>query len=76
MPDGGIVEPGIPVIIPSSAIHFDPKYYPNPDKFDPERFNDENKRNIHPSTHLPFGMGPRICVGMSLSLVYYLLLLS
>ncbi|XP_075216332.1 putative cytochrome P450 6a13 isoform X2 [Lycorma delicatula] len=69
MPDGGIIESGVPIIIPSSAIHFDPNYYPNPDKFDPERFNEENKQNIHPSTYLPFGMGPRICVAWQFAVI-------
>lgn len=41
--------------IPTSAIHMDPEYYPDPKKFDPERFNDENKTNRHPMAYLPFG---------------------
>lgn len=49
--------------IPIYSIHMDPNYYPNPKKFDPERFNDENKVNINPSSYLPFGAGPRNCIG-------------
>lgn len=41
------------------GLHRDPEYYPDPDRFDPERFSDENKRNIRPGTYLPFGIGPR-----------------
>lgn len=41
------------------ALHRDPEYYPNPDVFDPERFSDENKKNIRTGTYLPFGLGPR-----------------
>ena len=44
-------------------IHHDPKIYENHDKFDPERFSDENKHKIKPSTFIPFGFGPRNCIG-------------
>lgn len=47
------------VLVPIYALHLDPKYYPNPEKFDPERFNDENKSKILPGSYLPFGLGPR-----------------
>nr|AIW79992.1 cytochrome P450 CYP6FU1 [Nilaparvata lugens] len=61
LPDGGLIEPGINVMIPSSAIHYDPKFYPDPEKFDPERFSEENKSQRHQGSYLPFGIGPRIC---------------
>ncbi|GJQ77435.1 hypothetical protein Trydic_g20833 [Trypoxylus dichotomus] len=57
------LNPGDLIFIPISGIHRDPQYYPNPDKFDPERFNDENKAKIKPYTYLPFGFGPRSCIG-------------
>lgn len=52
------------ITIPIMAIHHDSKYYSNPEKFDPERFSDVNKQNIKPCTYLPFGLGPRNCIGM------------
>jgi cytochrome P450 family 9 len=45
--------------IPIYAIHHDERYYSNPEKFDPERFNDENKKNIRQDCYMPFGVGPR-----------------
>ena len=51
------------VWIPIYALHHDPKYYPDPSRFDPERFSDDNKASIDPVTYLPFGIGPRNCIG-------------
>lgn len=58
-----IIEKGTPVLIPIREIHHEPDYYPEPEKFIPERFNDENKTKIPPYAFLPFGEGPRICLG-------------
>lgn len=49
--------------IPIYALHRDPKYFPQPENFDPERFNDENKKKIIHETYIPFGFGPRNCIG-------------
>ncbi|XP_065093166.1 cytochrome P450 9e2-like [Ochlerotatus camptorhynchus] len=74
------INKGTAVWIPTQGIHLDPKYYPNPEKFDPERFSDENKATIDPMTYLPFGAGPRNCIGSRFALmemkaiIYYLLL--
>lgn len=46
------------VFIPTYALQMDEKYFPDPEKFDPERFSDANKGNINPGAYLPFGIGP------------------
>ena len=52
------------VIIPVLGIHFDPQFYPNPNVWDPERFA-ADKVNARDSVEwLPFGDGPRNCIGM------------
>jgi cytochrome P450 family 6 len=58
-----ILPKGTGVFIPIYALHNDPQYYPDPEKFDPERFTEENKQNRPNYTYLPFGEGPRICIG-------------
>jgi len=56
------------VDIPVYAIHHSEEYYPNPDKFNPDRFLPENRDQIIPYTYLPFGAGPRNCIGMRFAL--------
>lgn len=70
---------GIMFII--NALHMDPKYFPDPERFDPERFSDENKHNILPGSFLPFGIGPRNCIGsrfalMGMKTLFYHLLVN
>lgn len=64
-----VVEKGTHILIPLYAIHNDERYYPNPEVFDPERFSDENRRKIPPCAFMPFGEGPRLCIGNRFALM-------
>lgn len=57
------IQKGNQVWTPVHALHTDPNFYPNPEKFDPERFNEDAVAARHPMTYLPFGDGPRNCIG-------------
>ncbi|KAL1398953.1 hypothetical protein pipiens_002299 [Culex pipiens pipiens] len=63
------IQVGDLIQIPIQSIHRDHRFYPNPYKFDPERFSEENKANINRSAFLPFGSGPRNCIGSRLALM-------
>lgn len=59
-----VIPKGMKVHIPAFAIHRDEQHYPNPDVFDPDRFRPEEVVNRHICAFLPFGEGPRICIGL------------
>ncbi|XP_028177596.1 cytochrome P450 6B5-like [Ostrinia furnacalis] len=64
LPVGNLkVERGVTVVIPTYAIHTDENFFPNPEKFDPERFAPENAAYFPKYGYMPFGEGRRICLG-------------
>jgi cytochrome P450 family 6 len=76
-PDGYSLKPfsdftitcGMPIYIPVYAMQRDKKYFPDPLKFDPERFSPENVGSLHPFVNFPFGAGPRSCIGQKFGLL-------
>ncbi|CAG5135696.1 unnamed protein product [Candidula unifasciata] len=67
---GNITIPkGTFVHITLGEIMKDPEHWPDPEKFDPDRFSPENKAGRDPLAFVPFGYGPRICLGMRLAIM-------
>ena len=60
---------GMEIVIPLYALHHDPNAWQDPEKFDPERFRGPAKDARHAFQFLPFGAGPRNCIGMRFALM-------
>lgn len=58
-----VIEKGTSILVPVRAIHNDDNIYPNPSKFDPDRFASNEIEKRHPQSFLGFGDGPRNCIG-------------
>ncbi len=61
-----VMEKGTAILIPALGLQRDPKYYPKPDELIPERFSPENSKPFEEMPYMPFGDGPRVCIGMRL----------
>ncbi|XP_017468127.1 PREDICTED: probable cytochrome P450 6a21 [Rhagoletis zephyria] len=59
-----VIAKGMQVVIPAAAYHRDPELYPNPNSFDPDNFSPEKVAHRDGVEWLPFGEGPRNCIGM------------
>lgn len=57
------ISSGTQILISTFGLHMDPEYFPNPERFDPDRFTEEEKLKRQNYTYLPFGDGPRNCIG-------------
>ncbi|XP_072402618.1 cytochrome P450 4d2-like isoform X1 [Diabrotica undecimpunctata] len=65
--DGKVLPKGLNVVLFTFAVHRDPVYFPDPLKFDPERF--EDTRGTNPYIYTPFSAGPRNCIGQKFAML-------
>ncbi|KAH9395428.1 Thromboxane-A synthase [Tyrophagus putrescentiae] len=65
---GITLERGQPVNIPVYSLHHMEQFWSEPERFNPERFMGENRDRVVPFTYVPFGAGPRSCIGMRFAL--------
>ncbi|XP_011865317.1 PREDICTED: cytochrome P450 9e2-like [Vollenhovia emeryi] len=64
------IKKGQGIWIPVYGLHRDPKYFKEPEKFDPDRFRGERKKDsLNCGAYLPFGLGPRMCIGNRFALL-------
>src|SRR5579863_1215035 len=67
---------GSTVVVFVYGAHHSPRYWPDPETFDPERFAKVNEKLHTPFAHLPFGAGPRGCIGGNYAMLQILMILS
>jgi cytochrome P450 len=67
--NGVIIPEDMIVIVPIKSLHYSSEYWDEPDVFRPERFSPEEKEKRHPLCYMPFGWGPRNCIGMRFALM-------
>jgi cytochrome P450 len=70
------VPKGYTIIISPYTLHRKSEYYPDPETFDPERFTPEREKQLPRYAYIPFGAGPRICIGNHLALMEGQLLIA
>jgi cytochrome P450 len=74
---GGYPVPkGLIILLSPNVMHHDPRWYPEPDLFRPERFSKENEQLLPGYAYLPFSSGPRVCIGNSFAAMEAVLVLA
>lgn len=74
--DGYRIARGQVILISPYTLHLRPEYFPQPETFDPERFTPEREKQLPRYAYLPFGAGPRICIGNHFAMMEGQLLLA
>ncbi|MGV9314050.1 cytochrome P450 [Streptomyces sp. NPDC003691] len=73
---GHRIDAGTDVLVCPYLTHRDPGVWDDPERFDPERFTVPGRRPAHPGSYLPFGLGPRACLGLQFALLESAVLLE
>jgi cytochrome P450 len=74
---GGVAIPkGSTIIVFIHGVHHSPRYWDSPEEFRPERFTREQKKRLTPFTYLPFGGGPKGCIGGNYAMMQMILILT
>ncbi|HLK19823.1 MAG TPA: cytochrome P450 [Bryobacteraceae bacterium] len=74
--DDLVIPKGSTVVVFVYGAHHSAKYWENPERFDPERFSKANEKLHNQFAYLPFGAGPRGCIGGNYAMLQILMILS
>ena len=74
--DGIKIKKGIPISCMIYSMHRHSDFWKNPNEFDPERFSPENKKKHIPFSYIPFGGGPRLCIGNNFAMMEMQLIIA
>ena len=66
---GYAIEPGTQLWVAQWVVHRDARWFPNPESFSPERWDDDLARKLPKHAYFPFGGGPRICIGNAFAMM-------
>ncbi|KAF5277803.1 hypothetical protein FQR65_LT03784 [Abscondita terminalis] len=67
--DGKVIPKGVQFTVLTYQLHHNPDLFPEPEVFDPERFNAQNSRNISLYSYVPFSAGLRNCIGQKFAML-------
>lgn len=70
------IRKGDQVMMTQWVVHRDPRFWPEPERFDPSRWDDENSKNRPRCAYFPFGDGPRVCIGNNFAMMEAVLILA
>jgi cytochrome P450 len=76
LPSGVPISAGAKLYLAPYVMHRNPRYFPEPERFDPERFSDAAKETRPKFAYFPFGGGPRVCIGQGLAMMEGVLVLA
>ena len=74
--DGYMLPANAYVVVAPYALHRHPEFWPDPERFDPDRFQPNRGEGRHPYSYLPFGAGPRACIGAGMAMLEIQLVLA
>jgi len=74
--EGHIIPAGTVLFLNIMVLHRDEKYFPDAEKYDPDRFYSDSGHEKHPYAYTPFSAGPRNCIGQKFAMMEVKVMLS